>query len=81
MALTEDIVLTHSEGWRAIVPTGTYMTVEVVEGNTITCRLGISSISSGFPLYRGDSVRVSETIYIQSIRSVKNRTTISVTNI
>ena len=81
MALTEDIVLTHSEGWRAIVPTGTYMIVEVVEGNTITCRLGISSISDGFPLDKGDSVRVAETLYIQSTRSVKNRTVISVTNI
>lgn len=81
MALTEDIVLTHSEGWRAIVPTGTYMTVEVIGGNPITCRLGITSTSEGFPLDKGDSVRVAETLYIQSIKSVKNKTVISVTNI
>jgi hypothetical protein len=76
---TEDIVLTHAEVWRAIVLTGSNMSIGIVRGNPARYRFGISSSSEGLLLCNNDLLIASETVYILANQSVTPNTVLAVT--
>ena len=76
---TEDITITHTEGWRAFVMTGTKIIVSVIRGNGILYRFGITSTSAGSLLKPEDTVLCDETIYIKDISGLANNSVITIT--
>ena len=83
MALfTEDITLDYGEGWLALVLTGTSIYVSAIRGSTkakLLYRFGLESGSKGTYLEVGDSLAVSETVYVKSEDYANMPTTITVT--
>jgi hypothetical protein len=62
---TTDIDLEFDSGWLAIPCTGTVVHIVRVAKANIECRVGISSISGGFVLKEGDTLKSAETIYVR----------------
>lgn len=79
--VTEDIALTHSEGWRAIVLTGSNMSISIIRGNPARFRFGISSTSEGILLCNNDLLVVAETVYVLANQSVTPNTVLAITQI
>lgn len=76
---TEDITITHTEGWRAFVLVGSKLLISIVSGNGVYCRFGISSTSEGFKLYAGDTMVCDETIYVKDINTLASNTRLTIT--
>ena len=63
--VTEDIKISHQDGWMAIVPTGPKMIVQLIAGQYAKCRFGISSTALGFTLSLDDTIVCDDILYVQ----------------
>jgi hypothetical protein len=67
-----DIEVKHTDGWVAIVNTGTKIAVQLVEvawknanrPDMVRCRFGINSMSTGFNMSMNDVLIIAENLYI-----------------
>ena len=76
---TEDVSLSYTAGWTAIVMTGTVVHITELRGTEILYRFGISSSSKGTLLDAGKSLSVDETIYVKPINKHGRDVVITVT--
>lgn len=66
--VSEDIVLDNPTVWRSIVCTGTHMLImSGMDEVDVLVRFGIGSNAEGIRLAAGDTMSVSETIYVKPI--------------
>lgn len=63
---TDDINLGSTEGWVAVILTGTELHITEVLGNDIMCRFDIASNSAGFVREPGQTLSCEETIYVKA---------------
>lgn len=63
---TFDINMNNTDGWIAVVLTGTEVHITEVLGNEIMCRFDIASESAGFAMAPGDTLSCEETLYVKA---------------
>jgi len=71
--VTHTVVLDRTDGaWRSLVNTGAYM---LLAGQTgpFRLRFGITSVSEGFVINPGESLKVEETVYVKPVPETNDK--------